>query len=271
MTRVRYAKALTKGEYILFIWLSNTIFSESWVCSPICDVCKLQRRGLDFVAGSNLTAILWEALRGLWWGQVFWNMSAHEKNGSAQWRPLSHFHSFVHLSLLFTAWLSLVNHWTGCTQSTKCPCVISHLPSLHFSLFITPSTVSFFWKHHLTPLHWPFYSDESRCEASPGWWHHTHLMRGGSTCLHNDPAWTASLMFPLPFPFSLLLQKREECADKTAPQFPVLVLMKLVVISMALPTAGILSFFSWLCTFAAPRKWLVDLMHQLPHAAGVCT
>lgn len=127
--------------------------SESRVCSPTCDVCTWQKRGLGFVAGSNLTATLWEAVRGLWWGQVFWNMSAHEKNGSAQWRPLSHFHSFVHLSLLFTAWLSLGNHCTGCTQSTKCPCVISHLllfmqlfpPPIFLSLSLTPSTISFFF------------------------------------------------------------------------------------------------------------------------------
>lgn len=104
-------------------------------------MCKLQWGGLDIVAGGNLSATLPMAIRGLRWGQVFWKVSAHGKNESAQQRPLhtcTHTHTFTFsLSLLFFVhfclsllspllydFLSLIREQM---QVTLCPYAIFHL------------------------------------------------------------------------------------------------------------------------------------------------
>lgn len=75
-------------------------------------------------------------------------------------------------------------------------------------------------------------------------------------------------------PVSLLLQTWDEFADNTAPQFPVLILMKLVVMHVALATAGVVAvcvyvFFLSL-HISSTQEMTADLMHQLVRAEGEC-
>lgn len=75
---------------------------------------------------------------------------------------------------------------------------------------------------------------------------------------HLSPFWCNVYCFHL-FPLSLSLSfaycKPEMNSLITVPEFPVPILMKLVVIYVALDTAGVVGLcFSWVCTFMSPGK-----------------
>lgn len=169
------------------------------------------------------------AIRGLGWGQVFWKVSAHEKNESAQQRPLhtcthTHTHTLtVSPSLLFfcsllslstppsAVWFSLVNQNTFASDTVS-SCILSpcpppphgarhsffHLFSLSsLSLSLPPS------KAHL------FLDALSDLSALPFLFKQAHepsftllvtslLMCRSSTCLHNDTVSAAYVCFPSP-------------------------------------------------------------------------
>lgn len=93
--------------------------------------------------------------RKAWWGQVFCKVSAHEKNGSAQQRPVytcAHTYTFTIFIVLLFIFLSL--HLPQYDflllirmnlQATRCPYTFFHLVlllTMHFMPLFLPPLVS---------------------------------------------------------------------------------------------------------------------------------
>lgn len=155
-------------------WATSTVFAPFWV--DFSNVCKLQWRGLDNVAGGNLSATLPMLQKGFGGCRC---VSAWEKcKCSAETTPHMHLHPhifpFFIVRLLFCLslhppatpsspglwdFLSLIRIFAGDTMSLRS---ISPCPPPHGLLRLL-----FFWMSRSTYLHWPSYLNKPTRQSSP--------------------------------------------------------------------------------------------------------